>query len=278
MVGLESTGDYHLKAAKYFLEKGFEVRIINPILTKQYTKSTIRGTKTDKTDAELICKLVRENEGEKADLALLEDQDKELLRLYQTLSKTAVSLKLRMQSSQRKGLQSKVILKKMAKIVEQIKILNEQIIREVVTDRSGEEELIDSVPGFSLKLSAVVYHEIGSYQRFPNAKALVAYAGLDPRIKQSGSRLNTQGKLTKRGSSTLRRALFLAANVARNYDFELHEYYLKKRSEGRSHRETLCIISRKLLARIFAVLKEQRPYIRREMTELKLVSYPQKTS
>lgn len=267
IVGLESTGDYHLKAAKYFLKKGFDVRIINPILTKQYTRSTIRGIKTDKTDAELICKLVRENEGEKADLVLLEDQDKELLRLYQTLSKTAVSLKLRMASSKRKGLKSKTVLKKMSRIVERIEALNEQIIQEVVTDRSCEEELIDSIPGFSLKLSAVVHHEIGSYRRFPNSKSLVAYAGLDPRIKQSGSRLNTQGRLTKRGSANLRRALFLAANVARNHDAELHEYYLKKRSEGRSHKETLCMISRKLLARIFAVLKEQRPYVRKELLQ-----------
>jgi len=41
IVGLESTGDYHLKAARFFLESGFQVKLLNPILTKQYTRTTI---------------------------------------------------------------------------------------------------------------------------------------------------------------------------------------------------------------------------------------------
>ncbi|PIT98232.1 MAG: hypothetical protein COT71_01670 [Candidatus Andersenbacteria bacterium CG10_big_fil_rev_8_21_14_0_10_54_11] len=90
---------------------------------------------------------------------------------------------------------------------------------------------------------------------------MVAYAGLDPRIKQSGSKLNTTGRLTKRGSPMLRHALYVAANVARRFDPELNAYYLKKREEGRRHAEVLCIIARKLLYRIHAVLRERRPYV-----------------
>ena len=56
LVGMESTGDYHLLAARFFLKAGFKVKILNPILTKQYTRTTIRGTKTDKTDSFLIAK------------------------------------------------------------------------------------------------------------------------------------------------------------------------------------------------------------------------------
>ena len=109
-------------------------------------------------------------------------------------------------------------------------------------------------------LAAVVHHEIGDITRFKNAKSLVAYAGPDPRIKQSGAMLNTTGRLTKRGSTALRHALFLAANVARRYDAELADYYAGKRAQGRSHREVLCIIARKLLYRINAILRSERPY------------------
>jgi transposase len=109
-------------------------------------------------------------------------------------------------------------------------------------------------------LSAVVHYELGSVDRFKNARSLVSFAGLDPRIKQSGHKLNTTGRLLKRGSPHLRAALFLAANVARRYDPELNQYYEKKKTEGRAHTEILCMIARKLLYRIWAVLRDRREY------------------
>lgn len=136
----------------------------------------------------------------------------------------------------------------------------EELVAKATTNPSEPEQLIRSIPGFGAKLAAVVHHELGDITRFKNAKSLVAFAGLDPRIKQSGSMLNTTGHLTKRGSTSLRYALFLAANVARRYDAELGDYYAQKRVEGRTHREVLCIISRKLLYRINALVRSHRTY------------------
>lgn len=262
LMGLESTGDYHLKAARFFLEKGFQVKVINPILTKQYTRTTIRGTKTDKTDSELICKLVLDNYGALVKLAGLTDEGKELLRLSHSLTKIATQLKLRLQSTKRKSLaNTEDIAKKMESLIKDISQLSEQTVKQATQVRTREEEFIDSIPGFATKLSAVVYHEIGDIQRFKSSKALVAYAGLDPRIRQSGNKLSTNGRITKRGSKYLRSALFLAANVARRYDADLEAYYQKKKNENRTHKEILCMISRKLLARIYSVLKEKRYYV-----------------
>lgn len=117
-----------------------------------------------------------------------------------------------------------------------------------------------SIPGFGVKLAALVHHELGDITRFRNARALIAYAGLEPRMRQSGALLNTAGRLSKRGSAELRHALFIATNVASRWEPELKTYYQMKRSQGRTHKEVLCIISRKLLRRIGAVLRERRPY------------------
>lgn len=261
LVGIESTGDYHLKAVKYFLKNKFAVKIINPILTKQWTRTTIRGAKTDKKDAEIICKLIKEGYGDLANLKEITNKEKELLRMARTITKHTSALKLRLQSARRKALDTKSVEYKLASIISQMENLTAEIIEEATINRTSNEKLIDTIPGFAVKLSAIVNHEIGDINRFPNSKALVAYAGLDPKIKQSGDKLNTTGRITKRGSTYLRESLFLAANVARRYDAELAEYYQKKKSESRSHKEILCMISRKLLARIYAVLKEQRPYI-----------------
>ncbi len=62
------------------------------------------------------------------------------------------------------------------------------------------------------------YCEIQDMTRFKRQKQLVAYFGLDPRIRQSGHTLNSTGRLTKRGSPYGRRAIFIAAGVARLCD------------------------------------------------------------
>lgn len=262
IIGVESTGDYHLSVTRYFLVRGFTVRVLNPILTKQYIRTTIRGSKTDKKDAEIIGKLIKDGYGDIAQISAITDRHKELLRLAHTLTKSASQLTLRLQSTRRKAVGDTArIERKIEKIIASLKDISDELVHEATDMQSRTEELIDSIPGFAAKLSAIVYHELGDIGRFSSAKSLVAYAGLDPRIKQSGALLHTTGRLMKRGSSYLRYALYLAANVARRYDPELAQYYAKKTSEGRKHREVLCMISRKLLYRIWAVIRDQREYV-----------------
>ncbi|MBI1833631.1 MAG: IS110 family transposase [Candidatus Andersenbacteria bacterium] len=267
LVGLEATNDYHFVVTRFFLKKGIPVRIMNPIVTKRYTRTTVRGKKTDKTDAQNIARLAAEGEGELASLSNVDNREKELLRLSRSLVKLKVQLTLRLQSLRRKQLKNTGrIERKLEKIEGMLFDVAEELVGEVTEDRSHDEELIDSIPGFSTKLSAIVHHELGDVTRFKNARSLASFAGLDPRVVQSGGRLHTSGRLMKRGSPYLRSALFLAANVAYHYDEELGEYYAKKKAEGRSHKEVLCIISRKLLYRIWAVLKEQREYVVKQNT------------
>lgn len=264
LIGLESTGDYHRQAARFFLERGFPVNLLNPILTKQYTRTTIRGTKTDKTDAELITRLLADGQGYPLTLANLQNEPKELLRIATNLTKVSSALQLQLQSVKRKDIaRTDRLMRRFSEIIEEIRDLSEETVAQATKERSDEERFIDSIPGFAVKLSGIVRHEIGDVSRFANTKSLVAFAGLDPKIKQSGAQLDTAGKLTKRGSPYLRYALCLAANVAYQHDPELNAYYAKKKSEGRSHTEILCMVARKLLARIHAVLKERRCYVKR---------------
>ena len=90
-------------------------------------------------------------------------------------------------------------------------------------------------------------------KRFRTAKALTAFAGLDPKVRQSGHTLNTTGKLTKRGSSHLRRSIFIAANVSRQHDPNLKAFYDKKRGEGKSYTVATVAVARKLLTIVRAV-------------------------
>jgi transposase len=118
---------------------------------------------------------------------------------------------------------------------------------------------LESIPGIGFKLAFAIWTEIGDIKKFDGYKKMVAFAGLDPRIRQSGHCLNNQGKLTKRGSPHLRRALFVAASLARRYDPELKLYYEKKRSEGKKYTVAVCAVNRKLVSMIYAFWNRVTP-------------------
>ncbi len=117
-----------------------------------------------------------------------------------------------------------------------------------------------SIPGISGILGPIILGEIGNIDRFPSAKKLVAFSGLDPVISQSGRIQNSTGPISKRGSPLLRQALFLGANVARQNDENLRGYYEKKRSEGKHHYSALNATAAKLLRIVFWVLKNNKEY------------------
>ena len=119
---------------------------------------------------------------------------------------------------------------------------------------------IETIPGIVPVLGAIIVSEIGDINRFSHASKLVAYAGIDPTVKQSGEFNATKNRMSKRGTPYLRRALWTASIVAAFNDPNLHEYYLKKKNEGKHHGTIIGAIARKLIYRIFIVLKDNIPY------------------
>jgi transposase len=115
------------------------------------------------------------------------------------------------------------------------------------------QALLTSIPGIGITIASSLIAEIGGITRFKDSKALVAYAGLDPRKFQSGTTLNRSGHITKRGSPHLRRSLYLAATIAKRHDPRFHELYEKKRAEGRKYREAIIIVARAMLRTIYAM-------------------------
>ena len=89
---------------------------------------------------------------------------------------------------------------------------------------------------------------------------LVAYAGLYPKSRQSGDS-KSDGRMSKRGSPYLRRAVWLAATVAAFKDPAISVFYQKKRAEGKDHLTAIGHVCHKMLAIIFAVLRDNKPYV-----------------
>lgn len=151
-------------------------------------------------------------------------------------------------------------------LIAQIEFLQTQVEQ---VDLAVEALLTDlpqhltSIVGIGSVTAATILAEIGDIQRFATLEKLVGYSGIDARVYQSGQFTGSEMHMSKRGSPYLRRAVWLAANIARQHDPELQAYYERKRAEGKHHNTVLGALCRKLLARIFVVLKEQRPYVKR---------------
>jgi transposase len=120
---------------------------------------------------------------------------------------------------------------------------------------------ITTIPGIGVVCGATILGEIGDISRFKKPSSLVAFAGLDPSVHESGEFKGTKGKLSKRGSVYLRRALWIAAERARMFDPSFGAYYAKKRSEGKCHKVAITAVARKLCNTIFAVLSRNIEYV-----------------
>jgi len=260
-IGCEATGEYHNVLAQACIAHHIPCIVLNPIVTKQFTRATVRKRKTDLTDAQVIAKCVLQGEGQEVSEASF-SVSKRLLRTSSELTRLSVSV-----NHMRKGLAEHWSAESSAQ--DTLRELEEHIARAVravrsegvrSTDRSLSD-LLSSVPGIGETLAATIVSEIGDIHRFENAKAVIAYAGLDPRVRQSGMTLRRNTKLTKRGSPYLRRALFIAASIAQRHDAELHAYYLKKRSEGKRYKEATVANARHVLQRVYAVWKRGTPYV-----------------
>jgi transposase len=148
--------------------------------------------------------------------------------------------------------------------IEQIRFVETQVTAidtEIARLLASFDSQLTTITGIGSTLAAVILSEIGDIRRFDSPAKLAAFAGIDPSVKQSGDFTGTRVHMSKRGSPYLRRAIWLAATVAAFKDPAISVYYQRKRSEGKSHLTSLGHVSRKMINIIFAVLRNNTPYL-----------------
>ena len=119
---------------------------------------------------------------------------------------------------------------------------------------------LHTIPGIGMIGAATILAEIGDISRFKNSSSLIAFAGIDPTVRQSGEFNSTHSHMSKRGSPYLRHAIFLAATTSSFHNSPLNAYYKKKRDQGKHHLTATGAVARKLTTVIYAVLRDSKPY------------------
>ena len=148
-------------------------------------------------------------------------------------------------------------------LIELIELFDRQI-KDIVTKITDTVNKLDtkllSVPGINIIACAIILGETNNFDNFSNATKLLAFAGLDPKIRQSGNFSATSCRMSKKGSPYLRYALiFTAWNTVRHSE-KFNKYYSLKRSQSKSHYNALGHVAHKLVRVIFTLIKKDISY------------------
>ena len=143
--------------------------------------------------------------------------------------------------------------------IAQIELLNDQLDKvetEMTEIMKYNDSVIMTIPGISYINGGMILGEIGDIHRFSSPNKLLAYAGLDPSVYQSGNFQAKKTRMSKRGSKVLRYALVNAAHNAVKNNATFKAYYDAKMAEGRTHYNALGNCAGKLVRVIFKMLTD----------------------
>ena len=173
--------------------------------------------------------------------------------------KKETALELRVLAQKSVGTADRSLSIQITQSIAQIELLDSQLdaveseMKDIVTSL---DSVIMTIPGIGPINGGMIIGEIGDINRFSKPRKLLAFAGLDPSVYQSGNLIAKKNKMSKRGSSALRYALMNAAHNIVKYNQTFKEYYDSKRAEGRGHYNALGHCAGELVRIIYKMLKD----------------------
>lgn len=258
---MEATGRYGEALAKWLREQGHQISLVNPMAMRAYADSQLTRNKTDKLDAALIARYcLKEQPAEWTPAPLEVAELQSLLQELETLQTAHVAERNRLQS----GISSEAVLNA---IRAHLSFLEAQIesFRQLINDHiqahphlKQQHALLCSIPGIGdITASRLVAAQL---ERFEDARAVSAFAGLSPQLGESGTSVHRKTRLCKLGHAGLRKALYFPAMTALRFNPIVKA--LGERLTQR-HKHKMVVIGaamHKLLCLAYGVLKSGIPF------------------
>jgi transposase len=259
---MEATGRYGEALAQFLYGRGYGVSVVNPACIKNYGKSKLRRTKTDKVDAMLIATYCQ-NEHPilwhplPEDSRELQEMTRELYRVKDVLAEEKNRLKAGSHCpAALASIESRMVFLE-AQIAELEGIINAHIDS---SERLRQQKrLLMTIPGVAHTTANGLLSEIPEIRRFSGVRQLVAYAGLAPSEKSSGT-LRGQTRLSKVGSSRLRKILYMPAVCGKRYNPVIINLSKRIEDSGKNKMVALGAAMRKLLHVVYGILKSGKPF------------------
>ena len=263
---MEATGIYHERLAVCLHEHDYRVTIVLPNKIKHYALSLNLKSKTDRLDAMTITRygLERELHAWQPPAPLLA-QLKALVREHSDIQEMLTETRNRLHASERAAATPKRLLKRLRQQRDLFKKQLQQIEQELSElaksdpDISESVECIDSIRGIGLLTAIGIVAETHNFALFDSAKQLVSYAGLDPKLRESG-RWRGQTRISAKGNSHIRRILFMPALASIRFNNPLRSVYDRLVQTKSVKMVAVVAIMRKLLVLMFTLAKKRQRF------------------
>ena len=258
---LEATGTYGDGVATWLHDHGHHVSVINPAITAAFAKAQLARTKTDRVDADLIADYTASQHPPQWTPLPLE------VRELQALVRRLDAL-LGMQTQEQNRLQAGALVPRVVTSIEtvltslatEIKSVRAQIKDHIDRhpDLRAKRDLLTTIPGIGDTTAAQLLGDL-LHRPFTSARQAAAFAGLVPRIRESGT-LRGHPALSKLGSGRLRKALYFPALAALRSNPTIQAMAARLQHAGKARMVIVGAAMRKLIHVAYGVLKSGRAY------------------
>lgn len=258
---MEATGSLFDELATFLVDEGHHVSVVNPLQVKAFGESLLIRTKNDKVDAKVIaqfCEAIKPS---------LWQPDAPEVRQLKALGRRRDALVAMRTQELNRG--SSIETRVQESIDSVLKLLNQEIddisekIKEHINnhpDLKNKSDLLRTIPGVGDACIEAVLSEANGFSSFKKVEHVVAYMGLSPREKSSGTSVHAKAALCKTGNRRLRKILYMPALVAMRYNPMVKELALRLKEKAKHGKVIACACMKKLVQIMFGVLKNNKPF------------------
>ena len=264
---MEATGVYGNNLAKFLYQDNEKVIVSNPLKTHAFTKMELCRNKTDQTDAISLAKYCEYlSTSTKLNENLYKPKSESAERLQYLVTRLEQLNKNHLQETSRLEICQDQEIKKSIRsmvrhIANQIERIKQSIKNVIAKDGklNTQFSLLVSINAIGEKTAWAILAYLGDISKFKNSKQVSSYAGLNPKIQQSGTSIN-RSSLSKVGHKNLRNALYMPAIVSVRFNPLMAELYSRLKKKNKSGKLAICAVMRKLLVIAYGVLKSGKPF------------------
>jgi transposase len=258
---MEATGTLYEGVALFLHDAGHVVSVVNPFQIKSFGGTVLSRTKTDKADARLIARFC-----ESVHPKQWEPDPPEIRQLKALGHRRDALVSMRTQELNREPSADATVKKSIQAVVamidQQIELINELIQEQINNhpDLKNKSTLLKSIPGVGDASIEAILSEINGFENFKNIEQVVAYMGLSPKDKESGTSLKGKPRICKTGNARLRRILYMPALSAIRYNPFVKELYDRLKAKSKNGMIIACACMKKLVHIMFGVIKSNKPF------------------
>jgi len=257
---MEATGPYYLQLATFV-----KVSVVNPLVIKRFSQMRLLRAKTDKKDAQTICKYAMNNSIElwkPSPVEIMEMQ--QILTALELLNKQHSAVSNQLSSFISSGNIDRQVKETLSTTLSYIKLekkkLNQRLNQIVDENYQGTRKLLESIPGIGPKAAATLIAITDNFTKFVHYKQLIAYVGLSPRTYTSGTSVKGKGHICKMGKSQVRKQMYISSWSAKFHNKACTEFYDRLIKKGKPERVVKVAIANKLLKQAFAIVTNKTMY------------------